>query len=161
MVSPVDTRTEQERRRLPGDANIWIFVLLDLCSFRWGPQVGLVYAFGGGRGSRERRPPREHQPAPEPASNPLDEAVPPEPEVPSHEAPPPSEAVAPQPEPDPTTALPEGAEPGDSAPPTEATEPEDLAPPPSETTAPQPPTAAPGSTDVPLPPQTGKIAPPR
>lgn len=126
-------------------------LLLDLCSFRWGPQVGLVYAFGGSRGSRERRPPRERQPAPAPvpASNPLDEAVQPEPEVPSHEDPSPSEDVAPPTEP--ATTPPEGSEPGDSA------------PPPSAPAAPAAPTPAPtpGSTDVPVPPQMGQIAPPR
>jgi len=138
-------------------------VLLDLCSFRWGPQVGMVVAFGGGGASRERRREREREPAPPPtpASNPLDEAVPPTPEAPS-EADPPIEDTAPAPEPDPTAAppAPEGDPPID-APPAD-TEPRDPAIPP-EAAEPEPsaPIAEPGPTDVPLPPQPGKIAPPR
>jgi hypothetical protein len=132
-------------------------VLLDLCSFRWGPQVGMVLAFGGGRGRERRPPPREREPVPEPASNPLDEAVVPEPEL---EAP---SDVA-EPPPDGTEGIeaepPADTEPVDS-PSGETTAPVDS--PSGEATAPVDSpldeSTAPGSTDVPLPPQSGRIAP--
>jgi hypothetical protein len=128
-------------------------VMLDLCSFRWGPQLGVVLAFGGGKRGRDRRsaPPERHDPPP-PASNPLDEAVAPEPEPPTEPVPgdiaqPPEEATAPPtPEPVPTDVTPppsEGVEPDVTPPPSEGVEPAptDVAPPPT-----------PAPTDVAAPP---------
>lgn len=140
-------------------------VALDLCSFRWGPQIGFVVSFGGGGRGRERRPPpREREPMPVPASNPLDEAVVPEVEAPSDVNPPPSEptepteppVIGPQP-PEGTEAAP--AEPdGDALPPAGT----DPAVTPADPDA-DPPTPAPvpGSTNVPLPPTTARITLPR
>jgi hypothetical protein len=129
-------------------------LLLDLCSFRWGIQPGLVLAFGGGGRRQERRPPRQRQREPEPAINPLDEVVAP---VPSEDVSPPTdsediEAPVDDPQANPAGAVeatpPEGDAPVDAPP--EGTEPDVPVPAP-----------APGSTDVPLPPQTARIAPPR
>lgn len=139
---------------------------VDFCSFRWGPLVGFAYAFGGGA-KHEPRAPRQREPArePDPASNPLDEAVAP---VPSEDVSPPTDSesvepttddpqIPPAEASDSTTPAPEGDAPIDAPP--EGNEPDDLAPPGAGD--PIAPTPAPGSTDVPLPPQTGKIAPPR
>lgn len=141
-------------------------VPLDLCSFGWGPQIGFAVAFGGGS-RREPRAPRQREPArePDPAINPLDEAVAP---APSEDVSPPtdSEGVEPTTEASPiapteanesTTPAPEGDATIDAPP--GGNEPNDLAPP--EGSDPVAPTPAPGSTDVPLPPTTGKIALPR
>lgn len=136
-------------------------LLLDLCSFRWGPQVGVAIAFGGGRGrGRERRPPREPV---EPARNPLPHAVAPEPSPPPQD-PPPADAAEPpidDPQPDPaegTETAPLGPSPGGTDPaeaPPEGTEAPPAGP---EPLAPAPP---PGPTEAPLPPQPGTIAPSR
>lgn len=137
-------------------------VLLDLCSFRWGPQVGIVLAFGSGR-QRERRPPsREREPAPPPATNPLDAAVTPEVEAPSDAPPPATEGaeppvIGPQPaeETEAAPPAPDGNAPG--APPPAGSEPV-VTPDAPDAEAPAP---APGSTDVPLPPTTARIVLPR
>lgn len=145
-------------------------LLLDLCSFRWGPQVGVVLAFGSGRQRERRPPPREREPAP-PATNPLDETVVPDADPPSDVNPPASEGaeppvVGPQPaegtEAAPTAPDGDALPDGDAPPPAP---PEGSAPAPdgSDPAAPGPeaPAPAPGSTNVPLPPTTARIAIPR
>jgi hypothetical protein len=126
-------------------------VLLDLCSFRWGPQVGVVLAFGGGnqgRGRRSEQP--ERRAPPPPASNPLDEAVEPEATPPAEAHPPGDAAEPPVTEPGSTDVAPpsEGPEPAPTdvaAPPSEGPEPAptDVAPPPSEGPEPAPTDVAP------------------
>lgn len=136
-------------------------VLLDLCSFRWGPQLGIVLAFGGGKQSRGRRKesPQRRLPPPEPTSNPLDEAVgePPEPAGAAVEEP---IGVGP-----PVSEEPAGAEPPPVAGPTDAAaadeglEPGPIeGPPPSEG-----PAVSPGATDGvgPAEAETDVPAPPR
>lgn len=122
----------------------------DYCSFRWGPQLGIVLAFGGGpsRETKRRRRQREQESAPpvappnpmrepEPASpspapaQPPPTSPPPQPSDTIGPAPPPSEPVgpaAPPSEPAPGPAPPAGDE---SAPPTPA-EPDPTSPPPGE-----------------------------
>ncbi|MEM9455569.1 MAG: hypothetical protein AAGF11_15415 [Myxococcota bacterium] len=131
-------------------------VQLDLCSFQWGPQIGAVLAFGGRRAQqrrreRERREQREPPPYyDEPASNPLDEAVEPQPEP------------ALEPEPIPRTTPVDPASPSEGAPtevaplPSE-TAPTDAAPPPSEgaPTEGAPPPSEGAPTDVAPPPAEG------
>lgn len=134
-------------------------LLLDLCSFRWGPQVGVVLAFGSGR-QRERRPPREREPEPPPATNPLDETVTPQPVAPSPTSPPagaelpvvdspPTEGTEVAP-PAPDAAAPDAPPPAGSDPDVTAEDPQ-----------PEAPAPAPDSTDVPLPPTTARIVLPR
>ncbi len=83
--------------------------VLDYCSFRWGPRLGLVLAFGGGGKKRER----ESAPDPfatEPAPNPMEEAVPePEP-MPGLE---PLPELEPEPEPEPRQPSPESIAPSE------------------------------------------------
>ncbi|MEX1362653.1 MAG: hypothetical protein AB1Z98_05965 [Nannocystaceae bacterium] len=114
-------------------------VLLDLCSFRWGPQLGLVVAFGGGRkGRRQRRQEQEERGySPSPASNPMPSAVEPEPEPEPIEAAPvepavpaPAEpaAVRTTTEPDPDEGAAADVAPPPAAEPPAAEPPEELAP---------------------------------
>lgn len=114
-------------------------VQLDLCTFRWGPQVGLTLAFGGGARGRERRQERRSdeprpQPTP-PASNPLEEAASPDP-TPVEPAPPPERPA------EPAAAIDEGA-PSDDA--TPELEPTDAPPPTDEPVGPPPPEDAPSA----------------
>lgn len=121
-------------------------VTLDLCSFRWGPQVGLGLAFGGGKRGRNRResqPERRELPPPEPARNPLDEAVQAEPEPPPAESPPTSVAEPP----------PADAPPADAPPPSVAEPPPADAPPPSAVTDPPAPSSPSEVVGPPLPPE--------
>lgn len=114
-------------------------VPVDLCSFRWGPQLGVTLAFGG-RG-RERRPSRPAEPRAEaatiaPSSEAAQPLVPPaapterNADEPSVADPPPPEAAAPEASPD--TPLPGGD--GERTDPSSVSEDTD-----------------PGSTDVPGP----------
>lgn len=136
-------------------------VVLDVCSFQWGPRIGPVLAFGGGRKARQRRREREQQrsePPPyyEPATNPMDEAVEPtpmprttpvDPDAPSEDAP---TDVAPPPDDGSTTDV---APPDDVAPTEVAPPPSDEAPPPSDEApadvAPPPSDGAPGGGSAP------------
>ncbi len=68
--------------------------VIDACSFRWGPRLGLVVAFGGSRSSRRRRrvPPPQRS-APQVSEPPVDEALPAANPVPAAEALPAAEPV--------------------------------------------------------------------
>lgn len=148
---------------------------LDLCSFRWGPQIGFVVAFGGSGRGRERRPsPHERERDPVPASNPLEEAVVPEAETPSDVNPPPSEPtepiIGPQPaesteaaptEPDSDALPPEGTPAVPTDPAATPAAPTDPAVTPAAPADPPAPAPAPGSTNAPRPPTTAKIVFPR
>lgn len=162
-------------------------LLLDLCSFRWGPQLGMVLAFGGKRESRRERRARERREreAPRsypPATNPMDEAVEPDPPAqptppprtapaapvepapggaPTDVAPPPADAPPPSGAPTDVTPPPEtppaSGAPTDVAPPPSSDAPTDVAPPPSSDapTDVAPPPAKPPSSDTPT-----DVAPP-
>lgn len=73
--------------------------VIDACSFRWGPRIGFVLAFGGGRRRAAPEPPPEphDQPAPrtweEPPPAAVAEPTPAEPPVTDAPAPPPADAV--------------------------------------------------------------------
>lgn len=106
--------------------------VLDYCSFRWGPRLGLVLAFGGG--GRRSRKDREPAPDPfmEPPSNPMPENEP-EPEP----------MTAPEPEPQPAPPPPEAAAPG-----------------PADDTAVEPPAETPAASPAPPPAAADDVAPP-
>lgn len=116
----------------------------DYCAFRWGPRLGIVLAFGGGRRSepRSRRPRGRATPTEAPPPNPMREpepavVVPPPAEAPPAEA---QDIATPPAAPAPAEAPPEvGPEPppaNDVPPPTETSEPTeptaDDPPPPSD-----------------------------
>lgn len=97
--------------------------VLEYCSFRWGPRLGIVLSFGGSSGRKRR----DREPAPdpfmEPADNPMDETYEPEPapqEEPLPEPPPPEvisepepdPALEPEPAPDPTMGPEPAPDPG-------------------------------------------------
>ncbi|MEZ4382239.1 MAG: hypothetical protein R3A79_12885 [Nannocystaceae bacterium] len=114
--------------------------VIDACSFRWGPRIGLVLAFGGGRSSRRARRRPAPPPEPAPAQTWEEEQQPPpptwvEPEPPAEPTPPPEPAPvepAPEPVPEDSGAAIEGAaEPSDAADPASepATETQPVAPP--------------------------------
>lgn len=130
-----DALTYQPRDPMTGG------VLLDLCSFRWGPQLGLVVAFGGGRkGRRQRRQEQQERGySPSPASNPMPSAVEPEPEPEPIEAAPPVEP-----------AVPAEAEPASVQTPTEPESgPDEAAADVAESPAAEPPAAEPPTAEPP------------
>ncbi len=145
-------------------------ILLDVCSFQWGPQIGAVLAFGGGRRARQRR--REEQrrrsepePYQPPPPNPMPDVVEPEPVEPSSPSgAAPGETAAPAPT---DVALPPGRGAADgTAPPSEGTTDvapsggTDMAPPPSDGTTDVAPPPSDGTTDV-APAPSGEATEPR
>ncbi len=133
-------------------------IQLGVCSFQWGPQLGAVLAFGGGRAERRRRReqqerPEPYYPPPTPTTNPMGEAVDDEPapavapavdesgSAPTDVAAPPSDGVDPEP----------GA-PTDVAPPPSTDAPTDVAaPPPADVPPTETPPADGAPTDVAAP----------
>ncbi|MEZ4454556.1 MAG: hypothetical protein R3B09_34205, partial [Nannocystaceae bacterium] len=106
-------------------------VALDACSFRWGPRIGFVLAFGAGRSSAA---PRRQRSAPPPQPTQTWEEPAPPPRTYEEPAPPPSPYEAP-------ATAPEGP----VAPPEEV--PTDDAPAPLEPEAPEAPESAPSTPD--------------
>jgi len=76
--------------------------VIDACSFRWGPRIGLVLAFGGSRASAPRRSREERQPPQQTWEEPAIEVAPAP--APAPEAAPVEPAAAPAPEVAPTPA---------------------------------------------------------